>query len=696
MKTIKTILLGIVCLLLAALPVAAGSAGATDTFTHRTGSGADKAVTMRPVYEVAATVDLRSLGLDSIVGAFRDIACDADGNAYLLTDGSAVIAFDRNGKLLRRYTFTDASGAAADYSGAEGIWVCSAKEFYIADTQHARVLHIVDDIVVKEYPLPQSDLIPDDFTFQPSKVAVDSKGYLYVVSKGSYNGALLYAPDGSFAGFYGANTVKGTVLTTLSYIWEKLTQNDEKRANAKKTLPYDFSDITVDENDFVYTCTGTNSDGNVGQLRILSPGGTNILDGSDSRNYGESVTVRRLNIIEEQNFCSVQADERGFIYALDKTFGLIYIYDTNSTLLAAFGGGRGLGEQAGTYRSPVALALADDALYVADSVTGTVTVYGRTAFGDLLLQAQTLTLAGDHAAARPLWEQVRQQDALSRPALDGLARAAYAAGEYDEAQALAREGENAEIYSMALTEKQSAFITANFLWIFPLVAVLIAGIAVLIIFSLKRQIVWIRQPKLRTMLGCVTHPFAGFQKIKYAGMGSLPLAIGATVLLYLTGVVSTVYSDFRYTTFDAATYNALFELGKTAGMIVLWTVANWAVSTLLQGIGRLREVFIVTAYSTLPLIVYDLLAVVLSHTMASANSSVLTGLHTIAIILCGVMLCVGLMTVHDFTFPRVVLTALLTVIMMILIVFVLFMLGILLSQFFGFVSTIALEAIRRF
>lgn len=249
MKTIKTILLGIVCLLLAALPVAAGSAGATDTFTHRTGSGADKTVTMRPVYEVAATVDLRSLGLDSSVGAFRDIACDADGNAYLLTDGSAVIAFDRNGKLLRRYTFTDASGAAADYSGAEGIWVCSAKEFYIADTQHARVLHIVDDVVVKEYPLPQSDLIPDDFTFQPSKVAVDSKGYLYVVSKGSYNGALLYAPDGSFAGFYGANTVKGTVLTTLSYIWEKLTQNDEKRANAKKTLPYDFSDITVDEND---------------------------------------------------------------------------------------------------------------------------------------------------------------------------------------------------------------------------------------------------------------------------------------------------------------------------------------------------------------------------------------------------------------------------------------------------------------
>lgn len=90
-----------------------------------------------------------------------------------------------------------------------------------------------------------------------------------------------------------------------------------------------------------------NSDGNVGQLRMLSPGGTNILEGSDTANYGEPDVVKRLNNVIRQNFSGIQADGRGFIYALDATYGLIYIYDTDSNLIAAFGGGRGAWQSGG-------------------------------------------------------------------------------------------------------------------------------------------------------------------------------------------------------------------------------------------------------------------------------------------------------------------------------------------------------------
>ena len=43
-----------------------------------------------------------------------------------------------------------------------------------------------------------------------------SYGYTYVLSDGSYYGALLYTADNTFSGFYGANKVKGTLTDALS------------------------------------------------------------------------------------------------------------------------------------------------------------------------------------------------------------------------------------------------------------------------------------------------------------------------------------------------------------------------------------------------------------------------------------------------------------------------------------------------
>ena len=693
MKMLKSLLICIVCIALLAVPVAAGNSGPTETFTHWTVNGTVKSVPMRPIYEVSDVVSYRSLGLTENIGLIMDIECDDAGNTYILTANSKILCFDGNGTVVKIYTVFDATGAEVTFNDAEGIYVVSADEFYIADTKGARVLHVVNDVVVYEYTLPDTDLIPDDFSYQPSKVALDSKGYLYVASKGSYNGALLYDENGDFVGFYGANTVKGTVLTTLAYFWETLTMNDEKRARIAKTLPYDFSDIFVDDKDFVYTCTGTNRDGNIGQIRRLSPGGTNILVGAESKNFGEVEQSVRLKITLAQNFGAIQSDGKGYMYALDKAYGFVYMYDVDGELIGVFGGGRGYGEQVGTYMTACSMAITGDKLMVADKHTNAVTVYTRTEFGNLLMEAQTLLRAADYEGAKPLWEQVLVLDNTNRMALNGLARAAYAAGDYDLCMEYSKEAANGEVYSMALSKIQNDFITNNFAWIFFGAIVLLAGAAVLIIISLKKQVVLIRQPQISTMVGCLYRPFRSFQDIKYKKMGSIPLALVMTVLFYVTSVMMTTLSDFRYTTFDPATYNSLFELAKTIGLIVLWTVSNWAVCTLSQGNGKLKEVFVVTAYSTLPIILFNLISTPLSHAMGTADSGIITTLNTIALILTGVMLCVGLMTIHDFTFPQMLVTAIITLLFMILVVFVLFMIGILLSQFFGFFSSIILEAI---
>ena len=69
--------------------------------------------------------------------------------------------------------------------------------------------------------MPESHLIPSKFNYSPIRVAVDSRDYMYVASDGSYYGALLYAPDKSFTGFYGANDVTTGIASAIQNILER-------------------------------------------------------------------------------------------------------------------------------------------------------------------------------------------------------------------------------------------------------------------------------------------------------------------------------------------------------------------------------------------------------------------------------------------------------------------------------------------
>lgn len=666
----------------------------TDTFTKwKTSDGSTKTVVMRPIYEAIKRVDFRGLNTDDY-DAVSQIDCDGNGNTYLLAGNGSITVLNSNYEFVNTISLSDESGQPIECNDAKGFSVVSENEIYIADTENARVLYCVDGIVKDEFTVPDDALIPDDFIFQPIKVAKDSKGYLYVLSAGSYYGIVLYNKDGDFVGFYGANTVNGTILTALQQVWDTLTQNDVKRAKAVKKLPYQIIDLCIDDSDFVYTCTGKNSGGAVGQIRMLSPGGTNILTGAESKNFAETDKIKRHNKTVTQDFVGIETDSNGFIYALDAGYGFIYVYDIDSNLIGAFGGGFGNGEQLGVFSSPSSIALNGNSVLVLDSIDNSITVFERTAYGDKVFAAQKLMLKSDYIAAQEIWEDVISEDSFNLLALRGIAKAAYDSKDYSKALKYAELADDSETYSLALKENQSIFLSEHWTLIFTGTVLFIIAATALVIVSVKRRIVLIKNETLRTMTSAVIHPFKSFNDIKYKQKGSLTVAAVLVLLYFCSSVISVTLSNFRYTTFQADTYNSLMQLAQTVGLVMMWTVANWAVCTLMHGRGKIKEVFIVTAYSTFPLTVGNIIITPLSHIISSNNSTVISGITTVAIILAGIMMCIGHMVIHDYSFPQMIGTAIVTVIFMILIVFVLFMIGILLSQFWSFLTTVLLELLR--
>ena len=424
-----------------------GIAASADSFTHKDepNSSTTQALS-RELYAATRTISAADLGLEDSLEEMADLHCAANGDVYiLLGDSSKIVVLNSDYTLKEVLTARDADDMEIDFSGAQGVYVDANGDVYISDTVNARILVIDSTGLFKEsWELPDSPLIPDDFQYQPVRFLKDKDGYAYIISLGCYYGALAYSPEGEFMGFYGANRVTATALNTISYLFDMITSNDVKKEASVKVLPYSFIDMALDSDGYLTVCSGKTeiwSNGK-GQIRKISSGGSNILlkrqsDGStmaaDSLNFLESVISNKAGKIRVQDLIAIDVSTDDYIFALDKVYGLIYVYDNTCNLLGTFGGGVGLGTELGEFVAPSAMALHGTSVLVADLKAEQITVFEQTGFGALYFEAQSLTLKGDYIESQPLWEQVVEQDSSCQLAYRGLANAAYSTKDYEAA-----------------------------------------------------------------------------------------------------------------------------------------------------------------------------------------------------------------------------------------------------------------------
>ena len=671
------------------------------TYTHWETAGQTMTVPARDMYRPIASYGASDWGLDEPIKGITDIFCTEEGMTYLLCgEKSKLYLLNKDYSFNKEILVKDAEGAEVDYTDAYGVYV-EGETIYLCDAANERILLLGNDgIVTDEITIPESDVIPADFVFQPTELARDADNNLYVLSTGSYYGALVFDDQLNFTGFYGANVVESSVLDLLGFLWNKLTMTDTKRDRQMRKLPYAFVSMTSDSDGFIYTTTATDA----GQIKMLSPSGANILkshgnDGvavdSNSFNFNESTVVTNFKKTMTQRMSVVDVNENGYIYALEELYGLIYIYDNECNLLCAFGGGVEQGDELGMFTAATGMCLNGNQIVVGDQKTNRITVFEMTEYGALVQKVNNMYLDGDYAAAMPLWEQVLAMDSNSRLAYRGLAKGYYAVGEYEKSMEYAESAYDYVTYDQAYRQVRNKMIADNFVWIFVGLVALVAIIIVFLIYMKKRQTSLFSNIKVRTLMNTFVHPFQTFTDIKYKGYGSLPAAIVIIALFAFTSTLKITGSSFLYRTVDVYNYNSLFTLATTGGLLVLWIVANWLACTLMEGKGRMDEIAIVTAYSMIPMIAFNLLYTVLSYALSYEDAAILNGLATVMTIFTAYLLIVAIMTVHEYTFGKFVLSTVITIFFMILVVFVIFMMVILLQQLFNFINALYTEVAYR-
>ena len=115
------------------------------------------------------------------------------------------------------------------------------------------------------------------------------------------------------------------------------------------------------------------------------------------------------------------------------------------------------------------------------------------------------------------------------------------------------------------------------------------------------------------------------------------------------------------------------------------------ICTLMQGKGKLKEILIVTCYSLWPLIIEKVVYIVFSNVLLAAEGSFLGIFSIVATLYFALLMIMGLLKIHDFSFSRFLGTTVLTVLAMAAIVFLGIMIVILIQQLYGFVVTLVTE-----
>jgi len=193
------------------------------------------------------------------------------------------------------------------------------------------------------------------------------------------------------------------------------------------------------------------------------------------------------------------------------------------------------------------------------------------------------------------------------------------------------------------------------------------------------------------------HPYKAFWELKYERdqRTSLWVALVILAMLSFTSILQSQYSGFLVNFNKPDELNSLMEIVYVVVPVLFFCIANWSLTTLMDGEGKFVEIFISTCFALLPLILVNLPWIWLSNYLSLGETAFYYFSNSVAAAWTLYLLFIGNMTVQQFTPSKTVLTLLLTVVAMGFMAFLCLLFFSLVQQIAGFAITIYKELALR-
>ncbi|MHB8130267.1 MAG: Yip1 family protein [Mobilitalea sp.] len=204
-----------------------------------------------------------------------------------------------------------------------------------------------------------------------------------------------------------------------------------------------------------------------------------------------------------------------------------------------------------------------------------------------------------------------------------------------------------------------------------------------------------KKEKLLYPFYVISHPFDGFYEIRHRGKGSVPIALLLVFLYGLSFSLNRRYAGFVVNLINPRYVDTRSEVIGVFLAVLLFAAANWSITCLMEGEGRFKDIITVIGYSMLPMVLTYIPATIISWFVASDEEGIYFLLTGISVLFFLILLLVGIMIIHNFSFGKTIVTLVLTFISLLLIIFVILLVISLMNQVILFLQSAYTELILR-
>lgn len=167
----------------------------------------------------------------------------------------------------------------------------------------------------------------------------------------------------------------------------------------------------------------------------------------------------------------------------------------------------------------------------------------------------------------------------------------------------------------------------------------------------------------------LSHPADGFYWIRHQEKGSVGIALLMVLLFSLSFSLNRAYASFVVNNVNPRDVNGLTELLGVALLFVILCVGNWSVTCLMNGEGRMKDIVTVIGYAFGPIALTFGLATLISQVVAENETAFYSIIMLVGVGYGLIVMLIGIMTVHNYTLGKTLLTLLLTVLAVFIIIF---------------------------
>ena len=192
-------------------------------------------------------------------------------------------------------------------------------------------------------------------------------------------------------------------------------------------------------------------------------------------------------------------------------------------------------------------------------------------------------------------------------------------------------------------------------------------------------------------LHVIFHPFDGFWDLKKERRGSLAAALTFVVIVIMLMTFEKQTTGFLFNTVRLKDVNVVVDVLTVTMIYVLWCVANWCLTSLMDGEGNMKDIFIAMGYALIPLILVRIPMIILSLGITAEEGTFYYVLDVFSYIWTGILVFLGTMITHQYSFKKTVLTCICTVVGMGIIMFIGLLFFNVIQQMITFFTTIYKE-----